>query len=657
MIAPCHQRAGRTGFSAGFALLGVIALMGGIALAGNAARADEAAPTGIAAGSGPPASVTVTNYRCHILPVMTASGQRDESVVRPACDLQATGPTGPNTTSCSTGGCGVVNYHGGPTLTQASETYYLLNCAGDFCFSTYGDPFGFSIDYFNSEFIHVIDQYITGSSKYSQAVGPYYWWIDQSTPHTITDAQLQAYIVDLIRYEYPIGGGGGYNAMYSMFLTQGQDICMNTVPPKIDSCYCPDSNCNGGMFAFCAYHGSFDTTDAVGNAIHVIYQAMPYQNVSGCQTIGGPNGTLTDSTANIFAHEITETITDPDLNAWYRDSDGSEIEDICYLARVNPIYLNGNAYDIQPIYSNAVQNCVGAYETVAHSHDFNSDGRSDIALSDTSGNLTLWLMQSANIATAAGYSVSPVWSIVGQRDFNGDRNADLLWRDTSGNIAMWSMNGTSISSTASIGNVSTVWSVAGTGDFNGDDKGDILWLDKSGNVAIWLMNGSTITSAVNLGNVGTSWQVVGTGDFNGDGKTDILWRDTSGNVAIWFMNGTSIEGASNVGNVSTIWSVAATGDFNGDGHADILWRDNSGNLAVWLMQGSEITTAVGLGTISTAWNKVGTGDFNADGKSDILWEDTSGDLAVWFMNGATISSAVSLGTVSNVWSIQTQGAE
>jgi hypothetical protein len=291
-------------------------------------------------------------------------------------------------------------------------------------------------------------------------------------------------------------------------------------------------------------------------------------------------------------------------------------------------------------------------------HDFNGDGKSDIAWRDASGDVAIWLMNGAQILQGAAFTgVATNWLIVGQRDFNGDGYADLLWRDTSGDIAMWFMNGTTISSTASIGNVSTVWSVAGTGDFDGDGKGDILWLDKSGNVAIWLMNGSTITSAVGLGNVGASWQVVGTGDFNGDGKTDILWRDSSGNVAIWFMNGTSIEGASNVGNVSTVWSVAATGDFNGDGQADILWRDNSGDLAMWLMQGTEITTAVGLGTISTAWNKVGTGDFNGDGKSDILWEDTSGDHAIWFMNGTTISSAVGLGTVSNVWSIQTQGAE
>ena len=291
-------------------------------------------------------------------------------------------------------------------------------------------------------------------------------------------------------------------------------------------------------------------------------------------------------------------------------------------------------------------------------HDFNGDGKSDIALKDTSGDVAMWLMNGSTISSAASLGqISTAWSIVGQRDFNDDGKADLLWRDTSGNVAMWFMNGTSISSTASIGNVSTAWSVAGTGDFNGDGKGDILWLDNSGNVAIWLMNGSTITSAVNLGNVGTSWQVVGTGDFNGDGYTDILWRDSSGNLAMWFMNGTSIEGASSLGNVSTVWSVAATGDFNGDGQADILWRDNSGDLAMWLMQGSGITTAVGLGTISTAWNKVGTGDFNGDGKSDILWEDTSGDLAIWFMNGTTISSAVGLGTISNVWSIQTQGAE
>ena len=174
-------------------------------------------------------------------------------------------------------------------------------------------------------------------------------------------------------------------------------------------------------------------------------------------------------------------------------------------------------------------------------HDFNGDGKSDIAWRDTSGDLAIWLMNGAQVFRPGGFGKVPTtWSIVGQRDFNGDGEADLLWRNTSGDMAIWFMNGTQVASSAGLGNISTNWTVVGTGDFNGDGKGDILWRDTGGDVAIWLMNGAQILSAGGIGNVPADWSVVGTGDFNGDGKSDILWRDTSGDIAIWFMNGTQV---------------------------------------------------------------------------------------------------------------------
>jgi len=146
-------------------------------------------------------------------------------------------------------------------------------------------------------------------------------------------------------------------------------------------------------------------------------------------------------------------------------------------------------------------------------------------------------------------------------DFNGDGKSDIAWRDTSGNVAIWEMNGTTVlnPNTADVGNVPTTWTIVGTGDFNGDGNWDILWRDTSGNIAIWEMNGTTVLNpnAAGVGNVATSFKIVGSGDFNGDGKSDVLWRDTSGTVAIWFMNGTSVlnPNAAGVGNVPIIWTI------------------------------------------------------------------------------------------------------
>jgi photosystem II stability/assembly factor-like uncharacterized protein len=295
---------------------------------------------------------------------------------------------------------------------------------------------------------------------------------------------------------------------------------------------------------------------------------------------------------------------------------------------------------------------------LADTHDFNGDGKSDIAWRDTSGDVALWLMNGAVVTSSGGVGGVPgTFSIVGQRDFNGDGKADLLWRDTSGNTSMWFMNGTTAASTASVGNIPSNWSVAGVADFNGDGMGDLLWRDSSGNIAVWLMSSATVMSSAALGNVPTTWTAAGTGDFNGDGMADILWRDNLGNTAIWFMNGTTVASTAGVGNIPTNWSVVGTGDFNGDGKADIVWRDTAGNTSIWLMNGAAVLTAGALGNIPTTWSIVQTGDYNGDGMSDLIWRDTSGNTSMWFMNGAAVSSTAGVGNIPTNWTVQSTNAE
>ena len=56
--------------------------------------------------------------------------------------------------------------------------------------------------------------------------------------------------------------------------------------------------------------------------------SVQYPNNCGAQVLG-PNGNSGgDAMASVFAHELEETNTDPDLNAWY-DSAGAENADLC----------------------------------------------------------------------------------------------------------------------------------------------------------------------------------------------------------------------------------------------------------------------------------------------------------------------------------------
>jgi len=289
-------------------------------------------------------------------------------------------------------------------------------------------------------------------------------------------------------------------------------------------------------------------------------------------------------------------------------------------------------------------------------HDFDGNGKSDIAWRDTNGDLAIWLMNGFQTCSAADLgNVPTTYSIIGQRDFNGDGDADLLWRDSSGNLYMWFMNGLTIASTAGLGNVPISWTVKGTADMNGDGMGDLLWQDSAGDLAIWFMNASTISSTESLGTVNpTTWSIVATDAGN------ILWRNTSGALALWRVNGATVQ-ATGLGTVPSNWQVVNVGDFNGDGYVDLLFRDTSaGTVAIWFTNSSgtvQSYATVGVVPISSGWTIVDTGDYNGDGMSDILWTDTSGDLAIWFMNGATISSTAGLGNVGTSWLVQTLNAE
>jgi hypothetical protein len=102
-------------------------------------------------------------------------------------------------------------------------------------------------------------------------------------------------------------------------------------------------------------------------------------------------------------------------------------------------------------------------------------------------------------------------------DFNGDGKSDIAWRNTNGDVAIWLMNGTQTLSAPDIGNVPTSWSMVGQRQLNNSGYADLIWRNTNGDVAIWLMNGTQLLSGPDIGNVPTSWTIVGTGDFRNVG--------------------------------------------------------------------------------------------------------------------------------------------
>jgi len=253
---------------------------------------------------------------------------------------------------------GDLSFQGGAVVDSAqSHAIYLLpngKCPISQC---WGNPEGFLRDLSDSQFIHLVDQYIglRASERYTLGNRAKVKYVPPTVPLTDTD------VLSFVHAVASATGGNGYGHIFHVFLAPGQDECFDST---FSVCYSPD---NLDTFFFCAYHGSVDFTD-IG---HVLYSVEPYQNVPGCQVRPGtPNGQLVDSTNDVLSHELIETITDPDGDAWWNSTGGGlfgqEIGDECvFLVFTSSnvysdpfIYkIDDNLYATQPEYSNVLHGC------------------------------------------------------------------------------------------------------------------------------------------------------------------------------------------------------------------------------------------------------------------------------------------------------------
>ena len=238
--------------------------------------------------------------------------------------------------------------HGGPVLTSAHQNPVYFDCpAGPT--ACWGNPTSFLTRLNNSAFIHLTTanyRYPVGSSvKINQTLQTNVLYLNDIL--TIVHAAATKLSVS-----------NSYDNILHVFLPQGIDTCFDLTT----ICYSPD---NQSSFRFCAYHASVFFND-IG---HILFTVQPYQNVPGCQVASpSPNGLLVDSTASTLSHELIETITDPDLDAWWSDKSlieqGEEIADICEPIGngagqfLDPTFIvGGKNYKIQLEYSNKFHGC------------------------------------------------------------------------------------------------------------------------------------------------------------------------------------------------------------------------------------------------------------------------------------------------------------
>jgi len=231
-----------------------------------------------------------------------------DAPTRNEADRRHAGQANTAAAAAAAAGTGIA-YHGGPVMTGTTHLYTIWygnwpttsttpTILNDLMRGVGGSPyFNINTTYTNAAGGRVANAMtLAGSTTDSYSQG-----------RALTDAGVGAVVTAAVRAgRLPLDASGVY-----LVLTSG-DV----------------SETSGFLTQYCGWH-----TYGVLNRTPVKYAFIgdPSRNLRVCtpQTTRSPNGNpAADAMASVLAHEVEETVTDPQLNAWY-DSLGNENADKC----------------------------------------------------------------------------------------------------------------------------------------------------------------------------------------------------------------------------------------------------------------------------------------------------------------------------------------
>jgi hypothetical protein len=213
-----------------------------------------------------------------------------------------------------------IYYHGGPVMTGTTKAYYIWygNWASNTAMTILPDLISHMG---GSPWFNINTSYYSGSVHVTNAVT----LAGQTTNNTynygksLSDNQIQSVVADAINSNsLPRDTSGVYFVLTSSDVTASSGFCTQ---------YC-------GWHTHGTIGGSDIKYAFIGNA-----DRCP----SACawDTTVSPNGNIgADAMASIISHELSESVTDPDLNAWY-DRRGQENADKCAWT-FGPGYTSSN---------------------------------------------------------------------------------------------------------------------------------------------------------------------------------------------------------------------------------------------------------------------------------------------------------------------------
>lgn len=278
--------------------------------------------------------------------------------------------------------------------------------------------------------------------------------------------------------------------------------------------------------------------------------------------------------------------------------------------------------------------------------DINADGKLDLVVANLNSNRVSVLLSTLEQGTAtptfADKQDVPVGSnprSVAVGDLNGDGRSDLAIANTSSNSVSVLFNatlpGAAITAFTARRDFATGLApvFVGIGDFNLDGKADVAIANINSSTVSILVNrtvpGSTVPDFVKQDfRAGDGPLFIAVGDLNGDGKPDMVVANLVATVSVLF--NTTVPGADTPTFAPTLDVATGDGprsialaDVNSDGKLDLAVANfNSDSLSVLLNTANTGAAAPSFGAIhgfQTGFRpvSVAAGDLNKDGKVDL----------------------------------------
>ena len=252
-----------------------------------------------------------------------------------------------------------IEYHNGPVMLGPHNVYFIWygNFAGNIALTMLPDLInGFG----GSQYFNTNTTYGDANSNIANTVTMAKQVFDNGSHGTALNNTTFSQVISA-----PLNSGAlpvDPNGIY--FLLTAPDVTL-TFPPA------PDGSPQGFCTAFCGFHTSapFGTINPVDIKVAFVgdpaTQCPRKPNAATCSPQAlSPNGNEgADAMANVMAHELNETVTDPHGDAWFHLNTAGEVGDLCNFnfgstftalngANAN-VVLSGRQYLIQQNWLNA----------------------------------------------------------------------------------------------------------------------------------------------------------------------------------------------------------------------------------------------------------------------------------------------------------------